>query len=149
MNCMSCPRQATNLDGTNELLLEPHLVKTFLMMNAANPLTILRATTQYLVLAVLASYSIHLGRIAPQNPFKMANLTTEVGKEAIAMWDQMSQISSPVHPWRDLWDYVNRGTKSSRLEMHHLWFNHDWSAWGYSLLTMMTPPMHKTCGSQI
>lgn len=108
-------------------MLEPHRVKTFLTMNAANHQMILPATTQYLVPAVPASYSISLGKIASQNPFKMANRTTGVGKGAIAMWDQISQISSLVHLWRDLWDYVNGVTKLSGLEMYRLWFKHNWS----------------------
>ena len=98
-------------------MLEPHRVNTFLTANAANHQMILRATTRYLVPAVPASYSISLGRIAPQNPFKRMNLTTRAGKGAIAMWDRMSQISSLAH----LWDYANQVMKSSGPEMYHVW----------------------------
>lgn len=96
-----------NLAWDWQKMLDPHYVKTFLTTNAANHQMICRMTTQYLVPAVPAWFSISLTRIASQNPLKMAVLPTGVGKGAIAILDRMSRISSLVHLWRDLWDYVN------------------------------------------
>lgn len=105
-------------------MLDPHCVKTFLTTNAANHQMILRVTTQSLVPAVPAWFSISLTRIASQNPLKMADLSTGVGKGAIAIRNWMSRISSLVHLWRNLWDYVNPSDEVVRARKS--WFHHNW-----------------------
>lgn len=107
-------------------MLDPHCVKTFLTTNVASHQKILRVTTQSLVPAVRACFSTSPTRIASQNPLKMADLSTGVGKGAIAIRNRMSRISSLVHLWRNLWDYVNSSDEVVRVRKS--WFHHNWGA---------------------